>query len=62
MRYIENPGRVRAVYSDIFSDIQGHSAIFNHVQGHWGTLRHTVAYSVTFKNTTVPYSEFWWHF
>ena len=36
MRHIENPGRVRTVYSDIFSDIQGHSAIFNHVQGTGG--------------------------
>ena len=34
MRYIENSGIVRIVYSGIFKHIQGHSAIFSHVQAY----------------------------
>ena len=32
IRYIENPGIVRTVYSEIFRYIQGHLAIFSHGQ------------------------------
>ena len=45
MRYIENPGTVKTVYSDIFRRIQGHSPIFSHAQGRSGTLRYIEAYS-----------------
>ena len=30
-RFIDNPGLVRTVYSDISKHIQGHSAIFSYV-------------------------------
>ena len=49
MRQIENPDRVKPVYSEIFKRIQGHSSIFSHVQGHSGTIRNTEAYSRTIE-------------